>query len=95
MKDLSVYANYRDVVVGAAIDLAKEHPDVVFLDADLSSCIGSTAFQKEFPDRFFNCGIAEANMAGVAAGMASAGLTPFIHSFACFRGSTKWTSQKR
>lgn len=84
MKDLSVYANYRDVVVGAAIDLAKEHPDVVFLDADLSSCIGSTAFQKEFPDRFFNCGIAEANMAGVAAGMASAGLTPFIHSFACF-----------
>ena len=84
MKDLSVYANYRDVVVGAVIDLAKEHPDVVFLDADLSSCIGSTAFQKEFPDRFFNCGIAEANMSGVAAGMASAGLTPFIHSFACF-----------
>ena len=68
MKDLSVYANYRDVVVGAAMDLAKD----------------STAFQKEFPDRFFNCGIAEANMAGVAAGMASAGLTPFIHSFACF-----------
>lgn len=78
------YSNYRDVVVAAVADLAESHEDVVFLDADLSSCIGSTAFQKRFPGRFTNCGIAEANMAAMAGGMASVGLTPFIHSFGCF-----------
>lgn len=84
MIDAREYKNYRDVVVAAAADIAKNDPRVVFLDADLSSCIGSTAFKKAFPDRFFNCGIAEANMAAVAGGMASAGLVPFIHSFGCF-----------
>ena len=84
MKDAHVYPNYRDAVVGAVVDLAAEHPEIVFLDADLSSCIGSTAFQKAYPDRFFNCGIAEANMVGVAAGLSSMGLVPFIHSFGCF-----------
>ena len=78
------FKNYREVVVGAIEDLAKEHEDIVFLDSDLSSCITSTSFQKQFPDRFINCGIAEANMAAVAAGMSAAGLTPFIHSFGCF-----------
>ena len=84
MKDAHVYSHYKEAVIGAVVDLAKEHPEIVFLDADLSSCIGSTTFQKEFPDRFFNCGIAEANMVGVAAGLASTGLVPFIHSFGCF-----------
>ena len=84
MKDAHVYSHYRDTVIGAVIDLAAEHPEVVFLDADLSSCIGSTAFQKAYPDRFYNVGIAEANMAGVAAGLSSVGLVPFIHSFGCF-----------
>ena len=84
MKDAHVYSHYKEAVIGAIVDLAKEHPEIVFLDADLSSCIGSTTFQKEFPDRFFNCGIAEANMVGVAAGLASTGLVPFIHSFGCF-----------
>ncbi len=78
------YKNYREVVVGAVESLAREHSDIVFLDSDLSSCITSTSFEKEFPDRFINCGIAEANMAAVAAGMSAAGLTPFIHSFGCF-----------
>ena len=84
MKDAHVYSHYRDTVIGAVVDLAAEHPEIVFLDADLSSCIGSTVFQKAYPDRFFNCGIAEANMVGVAAGLASTGLVPFIHSFGCF-----------
>ena len=84
MKELSEYKNYRDALIAAIADLAREHQDIVFLDADVSSCIGSTAFQKEFPDRFFNVGIAEANMAAMAGGMASAGLTPFIHSFGVF-----------
>lgn len=65
-------------------DLAAEHPEVVMLDADLSSCIGSSSFQKLYPERFFNCGIAEANMVGVAAGLSSMGLVPFAHSFGCF-----------
>lgn len=84
MKDAHVFSHYKEAVMGSICDLAREHSDIVFLDADLSSCIGSTVFQKEFPDRFFNCGIAEANMAAVAAGLASGGFTPFIHSFGCF-----------
>ena len=84
MKDAHVYSHYKEAVIGAVVDLAEKHPEIVFLDADLSSCIGSTTFQKAYPDRFFNCGIAEANMAGVAAGLASTGLVPFIHSFGCF-----------
>ena len=46
MKDAHVYSHYKEAVIGAVVDLAKEHDDVVFLDADLSSCIGSTSFQK-------------------------------------------------
>ncbi len=84
MKDAKAFSHYKEAVIGAITDLAAEHEDIVFLDADLSSCIGSTTFQKAYPDRFFNCGIAEANMAGVAAGLASMGFTPFIHSFGCF-----------
>ena len=78
------FKNYREVVVGAVSELAREHEDIVFLDSDLSSCITSTSFESEFPSRFINCGIAEANMAAVAAGMSATGLTPFIHSFGCF-----------
>lgn len=78
------FNHYREALIQSIIDIAKEDERVVFLDADLSSCIGSTAFQKEFPERFFNCGIAEGNMAAVAAGLASTGLVPYIHSFGCF-----------
>ena len=84
MKDAHVYSHYKEAVIGSIVDLAAEHDDVVFLDADLSSCIGSTTFQKAYPERFFNCGIAEANMAGIAAGLSSMGFVPFIHSFGCF-----------
>jgi Transketolase, C-terminal subunit len=78
------FNHYKEALIASIIDLAKEDDKVVFLDADLSSCIGSTAFQAEFPERFFNCGIAEGNMAAVAAGLASTGMVPFIHSFGCF-----------
>lgn len=76
--------NFRDVLIASIIDLAEKDERIVFLDADLSSCIGSTKFEKRFPERFFNCGIAEANMVGVAAGLSSMGLVPFVHSFGCF-----------
>ena len=83
-KDTHEFSHYKEALIGAIIDIAKEDEKVVYVDSDLSSCIGSTAFQKEFPERFFNAGIAEANMVGVAAGMASVGLVPFMHSFGVF-----------
>ena len=91
-RDAHEFSHFRDTVTGAIIDIAKNDDRVVFLDSDLSSCIGSTAFQKAYPDRFFNVGIAEANMVGVAAGMASAGMTPFIHSFGCFSSRRDYIS---
>ena len=68
----------------ALAELGREHEDVVVLDADLSKSTKTDTFKKEFPDRHFNCGIAECNMAAAAAGMAAMGLVPFISSFAMF-----------
>jgi len=84
MRDLSTCENMRDAAMAAINDLASEHKEVVMLDADLASCLGSGSFCSRYPDRFYNCGIAEANMMGVAAGLASMGLVPFAHSFGCF-----------
>ena len=80
----SQLANFRDVMTQAIIDLAAEDDRVVVLDADLSSCIGTTAFQKLYPERFYNCGIAEGNMVAVGAGLSSMGFVPYAHSFGCF-----------
>ena len=83
-RDAHDFNHYKEALIGAICDIANEDKRVVFVDSDLSSCIGSTTFQKNFPDRFINAGIAEANMIGVAAGMSSTGLIPFAHSFGCF-----------
>ena len=64
--------------------LGAENPDIVVLDADLSGSTKTGMFAKEFPERFVNCGIAEANMACIAAGMATTGKIPFMSSFAMF-----------
>ena len=64
--------------------LAAEDPDVIYLDADLMNCIGTAKFAEEHPERAINCGIAEANMVGVACGLASAGFKPIIHTFGPF-----------
>lgn len=74
----------RDAYGKALLEIGKNNPDVVVLDADLSKSTKTEAFGKEFPARFFNCGIAEANMVGIAAGLASQGKIPFLSSFACF-----------
>ena len=68
----------------ALVKLGKEHDDVVVLDADLAAATKTGMFKKEFPDRFIDCGIAEGNMMGVAAGLATAGKVPFASSFAMF-----------
>ena len=59
-------------------------PNLIYLDADLMSCIGTAKYAKAHPDRAINCGIAEANMAGIAAGLAIAGFNPICHSFGTF-----------
>ena len=65
-------------------ELSAQHPDLVVLDADLSVSTCTAMFQKVAPERLFECGIAEANMIGVAAGLSTMGLTPFASSFAMF-----------
>jgi transketolase len=74
----------RDAYGEALRDLGREHDDIVVLDADLAKSTKSALFGEEFPDRFFNVGIQEANMVGMAGGFASCGKVPFISSFACF-----------
>lgn len=64
--------------------MGHEFPDIVVLNADLSETTRTGYFEKEFPERHFNCGIAEANMMSIAAGLASAGYVPFASSFAMF-----------
>lgn len=68
----------------ALCELAKTNKDIVALDADLSGSTKTAMFQKAFPERFFNCGIAEGNMISVAAGLAACGKIPFAASFAMF-----------
>ncbi|WP_419503612.1 transketolase family protein [Candidatus Allofournierella excrementavium] len=74
----------RDSYGAALVELGKEHEDLVVLDADLAAATKTGVFKKAFPERHFDCGIAEQNMIGVAAGMAAAGLVPFASSFAMF-----------
>ena len=61
-----------------------DYPGLVVLDADLANATKTQSFKDAFPDRFFDCGIAEANMTGIAAGLATCGKIPFISSFAMF-----------
>ena len=66
------------------VELGKENPDMVVLDADLSRSTMTQFFAGEFPNRFFDCGIAEQNMVGIAAGLAASGKIPFASTFAVF-----------
>ncbi len=74
----------RDGYGNGLVALGKAHSDVVVLDADLAGSTKTGMFKKAFPDRHFNCGIAEGDMMCVAAGMAATGLVPFASSFAMF-----------
>ncbi|MDE7365187.1 MAG: transketolase family protein [Ruminococcus sp.] len=65
-------------------ELAEEYKDLVVLDADLAAATKTGIFKKAYPDRFYDCGIAEANMMGVAAGLAACGKIPFASTFAMF-----------
>ncbi|MFH1382593.1 MAG: transketolase family protein [Chloroflexota bacterium] len=74
----------REAYGETLVKLGKENPDIVALDADLSKSSMTQFFAREFPDRFFDCGIAEQNMISIAAGLAASGKIPFASTFAVF-----------
>lgn len=74
----------REGYGNALLELGKERDNLIVLDADLAAATKTGVFQKEFPERHINCGIAEANMVGIAAGLATCGFVPFVSSFAMF-----------
>ncbi len=74
----------RDAYGKALVELAEQFPKMIVLDADLVGATKTAAFQKQYPERHFDCGIAEANMACVAAGLATEGFIPVVSSFAIF-----------
>jgi len=74
----------RDAFGEALLSLAPEFPEMVVLDADVSTSTRTAAYGKRHPDRFFNVGVAEANMVDIAAGMATCGLRPVVNTFALF-----------
>jgi transketolase len=74
----------RAAYVDTIVELAKKDRNIVVLEADLMSCTNTGSFKAAYPDRFYNMGIAEANMIGVAAGLSAAGKIPFAATFGCF-----------
>jgi transketolase len=82
--EVKLGAATREAFGRALVELGRENRDIVVCDADLSKSTLTTYFAKEFPGRFFSCGIAEANMVGIGAGLACAGKIPFVSSFSAF-----------
>lgn len=80
VKKIATRQSYGETLV----ELGKEHDNLVVLDADLAESTKTAMFRKEFPDRHIDCGIQEADMIGIAAGLASCGKVPFCSSFAMF-----------
>lgn len=74
----------RESYGNALVEIGREHDNLVVLDADLAAATKTGIFKKEFPDRHIDCGIAESNMMGIAAGLALTGKVPFASSFAMF-----------
>ena len=75
---------FKDVLGETITGMLDADPDVIYLDADLMSCIGTAKYAEKHPDRAIQCGIAEANMMGIASGLASAGFKPIAHTFGTF-----------
>jgi transketolase len=77
-------ASTRETYGKTLVELGKQNKDVIVLDADLSTSTMTSFFAREFPDRFFNCGLEEQNMISIAAGLAASGKTVFVSTFAIF-----------
>ena len=80
VKKIATRASYG----AALVELGKEHENLVVLDADLAAATQTGMFKKEFPERHIDCGIAECNMMGIAAGLSTTGIVPFASTFAMF-----------
>ncbi len=80
----------RDIYGKTLVELGRANQDIIVLDADLSSSTRTNLFAKEFPQRFFNMGVAEQNMMATAAGIASCGKTVFVSTFAIFASGRAW-----
>ena len=74
----------------ALVELAEQYPELVVFDADLSNATMTKGFAAKYPERFFDMGIAECNMTGVAAGMSTCGFKPFTNTFAIFASGRAW-----
>jgi transketolase len=85
----------RDAYGETLAELGGENRDIVALDADLSGSTKTSLFAKKYPERFFNMGIAEANMMGTAAGLAAAGKVPFLSTFAVFAVGRAWEQMRQ
>ena len=72
----------RESYGNALVEVGAENPNVVVLDADLAAATKTGVFKKAYPERHIDCGIAECNMVGIAAGLASTGMIPFVSAFA-------------
>ena len=81
---MNKFAATRDAYGEILLELGEKNKDIVVLDADLSKSTKTILFAKKFPERFFNFGVAEANMIGTAAGLAASGKIPFCSTFAVF-----------
>jgi len=82
--DAPLGAATREAFGDELVALGKEHAEIVVIDGDVNNSTYTNKFMKEFPDRFFNCGIAESNMIGIASGLASCGKVAFVSSFSAF-----------
>src|SRR3989338_10472765 len=80
----------RDIYGQTLVELGRLNKDIVVLDADLSGSTRTNLFAKEFPERFFNFGVAEQNMMATSAGLASCGKTVFVSTFAMFATGRAW-----
>jgi transketolase len=80
----------RDIYGKTLVELGRQNKDIVVMDADLSSSTRTSFFAREFPERFFNIGVAEQNMMVTAAGLASCGKTVFVSTFAMFAAGRAW-----
>ncbi|NQU17376.1 MAG: transketolase family protein [Candidatus Saganbacteria bacterium] len=89
MKDLGKEAT-RVAYGKTLVELGKKHQNIIVLDADLSCSTKTALFAKEFPDRFFNAGVAEQDMMGMAAGFATTGKIVFASTFSCFASGRAW-----
>ncbi len=95
MKSLNNFASIRQSFANALMDIAKDNDKIFVVSMDLKSSLYLSDFQKKYPHRFIECGIAENNAAGIAAGIAKSGNTVFLCSFACFSPGINWNTIKQ